>query len=45
MDKAPDGYVEMKCDNCWKEWIAICYFSSKELECPKCHKMVKVGEL
>ena len=31
---------KMKCDECGCEWTAMCFLSSKSLECPDCEHMV-----
>ena len=37
-----DGIRQMICDQCGREWDALCYVSSERLECPGCGYMVQV---
>ena len=35
--------VDMKCDKCNHEWVAISPLGTQELECPSCHEMVALA--
>ena len=37
-----DGIRQMVCDQCGRQWDALCYASSERLECPSCGFMVQV---
>jgi len=38
-----DGTREMKCGECGRRWVALCYEDCATLECPDCGHMVSVG--